>query len=1062
MRLMTRTFMSRWLLVVCGVAAGIGVTVSSPESQERPVSRKFYDPICQVWLDPHDKFTRVVPDPQPGPSLTANLASITVNYTGFTPQAQAAFQHAVNLWQNALTSAVPTVVNANFADLGNPLLLGSAGPVTVWRDFTNTPRAATWFAAALANKIAGVDLGGAGSVEIQANFNSTATWYYGTDGLTPPGQIDFVSVVLHELGHGLGFIGTGTVSGGNGSIGLAGFPVIYDALAVDGAGNSLLNTTLYPNNSPALAAALTSNNIFWNGAAGIAANGGSRPKLYAPAAFAQGSSFSHLDENTYPAGNPNSLMTPFIGSAEAIHTPGGITLGMFTDQGWTAAPACTYTLSPTSATAPQGGTVGAMVTVTAPPGCAWTAASNSPGFLTVTGGTPGNGNGVVTYNVSANVGPFRAGTMTIAGQVFTVSQNGLGPTMTLDKTALRFGATSTGTSFVAQTGPQIVRLTQSGAGSVPWTATPMQPWLQVSPSAGTGPANLTVTVVSSPGIPASGSSLGQINLSFTGAANSPGPITVTLNTILNGTSAPPIGTTDTPLEGAAVSGAVPFTGWALDDTEVAFVSVCRAPFGTEVAPIDPNCGGFAQIFVGFAVFIDGARPDVAGSFPTYPRSTRGGWGFMVLTNMLPNQGNGIYVFQMWARDNEGNSVVIGTRNIIVNNAASTLPFGAIDTPTQGGDASGAAYVNFGWVLAGQPEASGRQIPINGSTIQVLVDGVSLGNVDSYNNVRPDIAGLFPGYYNTTGGRGAVGFKVLNTTTYANGLHTIVWVATDNMGAVQGIGSRFFTISNGGGSLTAAQAAVGEHVGWATQPMAVRQADALPLDSSPVDVRHGWLLDSPYQTHDVGGSGRALIHSEEVNRVEIALPAADGARYSGYLRMAGELAPLPVGSNLDAASGVFTWAPGVGFVGNYDLVFVRSTAGKPLARHEVRVVLHPKGSRARGPQVAIDTPKFQQDVAQPFALAGWAADLDAPAGTGMTTLHAWAYPLAGGPPVFLGAAAYGSARPDVAGVHGEQFEESGFSLTVQGLTPGNYDLAVFPWSIGAADFLPARMVRVTVR
>ena len=72
------------------------------------------------------------------------------------------------------------------------------------------------------------------------------------------------------------------------------------------------------------------------------------------------------------------------------------------------------------------------------------------------------------------------------------------------------------------------------------------------------------------------------------------------------------------------------------------VMICRAAVGTEVAPIDPNCGGAAQIFVGFAVFIDGARTDVATANPTLPVNGRGGWGLMVLTNMLPNQGNGTY------------------------------------------------------------------------------------------------------------------------------------------------------------------------------------------------------------------------------------------------------------------------------------------------------------------------------------------------------------------------------------------------------------------------------------
>ena len=68
-----------------------------------------------------------------------------------------------------------------------------------------------------------------------------------------------------------------------------------------------------------------------------------------------------------------------------------------------------------------------------------------------------------------------------------------------------------------------------------------------------------------------------------------------------------------------------------------------------------------EIYVGEAVFIDGARPDVQTAYPTMPRNSRAGWGFMVLTNMLPSQGNGTYQFFMQAFDIEGLVLVLGTR-----------------------------------------------------------------------------------------------------------------------------------------------------------------------------------------------------------------------------------------------------------------------------------------------------------------------------------------------------------------------------------------------------------------
>jgi hypothetical protein len=303
---------------------------------------------------------------------------------------------------------------------------------------------------------------------------------------------------------------------------------------------------------------------------------------------------------------------------------------------------------------------------------------------------------------------------------------------------------------------------------------------------------------------------------------------------------------------------------------------------------------------------------------------------------------------------------------------------------------------------------------------------------------------------------------LNTLAYANGLHTIHWVVIDNLGVSEGIGSRYFTVSNGADSLTAAADGAAPSAAHVLDPATVRALAATPLDRAGIVGRRGWDPSAPPQTFAAGASGRIVIRSEETGRVELALGDGAGARYTGYLRTSEGLGRLPIGSQLDQATGVFTWAPGVGFVGAYDFVFVRTDATHTATRREVRVILQPKGSGLVGPQVVIDAPRPQQDLAQPFMLGGWAADLNASEGTGIATLHAWAYPLAGGPPMFLGAAASGGARPDVAALHGDQFRDSGFGLLVQGLAHGHYDLAVFAWSTAIADFVPATVVRVTVR
>ena len=615
------------------------------------------------------------------------------------------------------------------------------------------------------------------------------------------------------------------------------------------------------------------------------------------------------------------------------------------------------------------------------------------------------------------------------------------PTMVADKTALAFAAVTSGTTFVSHTAAQTIRLTQSGSGTATWTAVSDQPWLQVSPASGSGSGTLTIAVVSAGALPPNGTVTGTIVVSLSGAVNTVPPITVSLTLAPSGSSLGPFGVVDTPADNrTGVTGAVPFTGWALDDIDVARVSICRAAFGSEVAPVDPNCGGAREIFVGFAVFIDGARPDVAGAFPAFPQATRAGWGFMVLTNTLPDQGNGQYRFTMRAQDREGQWGVLGMRTLTCANASATLPFGAIDTPQQGGVASGSSYVNFGWALTPQP----KTIPFDGSTIQVLVDGVNVGPVD-YNHARPDIQALFPGFNNTNG---AVGFRILDTTLMSNGIHTISWTVIDDQGAVEGIGSRFFTVSNGVASATAAESSASARI----------DVDGLPLDTTALVGRRGWDLEAPYEVLQVGAAGVTVIRSEEVNRVELRFGVGD---VTGHLRTPAGLAPLPLGSHLDASTNTFTWAPGVGFVGRYDFVFVRSMNGRPISRREVRIVLHPKGRGAVGPQVVVDVPRANAAVREPFMVGGWAVDLDATAGTGVTTLHAWAYPAAGGAPLFLGATAYGGSRPDVAAVHGDQFKESGFGLIVESLPAGDYDLAVFAWSTETMGFVAPTIVRISV-
>jgi len=92
-----------------------------------------------------------------------------------------------------------------------------------------------------------------------------------------------------------------------------------------------------------------------------------------------------------------------------------------TEINFTAAIACTYTISPTSQSFDSSGGSGS-VTVTTQNGCTWSATSNAS-WITITSGSSGTGNGTVNYTVSSNsTTSQRTGTMTVAGQTFTVTQ----------------------------------------------------------------------------------------------------------------------------------------------------------------------------------------------------------------------------------------------------------------------------------------------------------------------------------------------------------------------------------------------------------------------------------------------------------------------------------------------------------------------------------------------------------------------------------------------------------------------------------------------------------------
>jgi Beta-propeller repeat len=488
-------------------------------------------------------------------------------------------------------------------------------------------------------------------------------------------------------------------------------------------------------------------------------------------------------------------------------------------------PVCSFTLSPPSPVTFQiGGGTGSITVTASFNNCTWAASSNIDWITNV---TPfGSGTGTATYTVAQNnTGVTRSGTISVAGQSYTIIQSG-----TVD-------------------------------------------------------------------------------------------------------NSPPFGFFETPVNGAVnVVGAIPVTGWALDNVGVTKVEIYRDPV------LNEPTGNFNLVFIGTATFVAGARPDVQAQFPTFPNANRAGWGYQLLTNFLPNSGNGTFKLHAFAFDGAGNvtelnqpSASFSGSTITCTNAAAMKPFGTIDTPLQGDTIFGTNYVNFAWALTPQPFT----IPLDGSTIFVVLDGAIQSGHPTYNQFRSDIASLFPGYANSNG---AVGFFRINTTLLANGLHTISWNVTDNGSRAEGIGSRYFMVANGvtnqpEGSDTVMSAAANRirSVGSEGNVTELKRRG----DTS-VSIRRN-APNAPLEHVAPNKEGLFEVTAQQMERIELHL----GAVHDGYVRLARETQVLPLGSTLDPDTGVFYWDITSPFFGTFDLEFTPDDVDAAPIR--VRVTIAPKTS-----------------------------------------------------------------------------------------------------------------------
>lgn len=198
------------------------------------------------------------------------------------------YRYVADIWQAQLQSNVTITVSAGWEPLpctATSAVLGSAGAWNIWHDFPGGT-AGTWYPAALANKLSGLNLTaglpddgtGYGNVDIKTQFNvnlgkpgclDNTPFYLGLDG-NAGSQVNFVETLLHELGHGLGFsvltvqtsTGYRVLPDGSAYSPTGGLPSIWEGFMYD---NTAGKTWLAMTNAERQASAINPLKLAWTG-----------------------------------------------------------------------------------------------------------------------------------------------------------------------------------------------------------------------------------------------------------------------------------------------------------------------------------------------------------------------------------------------------------------------------------------------------------------------------------------------------------------------------------------------------------------------------------------------------------------------------------------------------------------------------------------------------------------------------------------------------------------------------------------------------------------------------
>jgi len=283
-----------------------------------------------------------------GPDARTNLTaggSLVFDYTisGTTSSAQTATAYGLGLWGGQISGPVPVTASITFKDMGDSRIIGASYSPSAYSS------GSVLYCSALRNQQVGYDIN-TGLTDIRLEFNTRMTFYFGTDPTACPGsQIDYVTVLLHEFCHGLGFFDSISSSTGGYGYGDGTMPLIFDTFLYYN-GSRLTELS-----SSSRYSAIRSNALYWDGPNAVAANAGGRIKMFAPTTYQPGSSVSHWETNTsFSNWMEYAYQAP-------LHTFNSRKLGLMKDIGWTLPGGA---LSPPTGVAASDGTLTDKVRIT--------------------------------------------------------------------------------------------------------------------------------------------------------------------------------------------------------------------------------------------------------------------------------------------------------------------------------------------------------------------------------------------------------------------------------------------------------------------------------------------------------------------------------------------------------------------------------------------------------------------------------------------------------------------------------------------------------------------------